>query len=990
MSLFKIVGNYYEDILDYYTREYKKLDPTFDAKKMELEYLKHQGNPAASPILTRFKAKFYSIFDLPKDMVTKKTEIVKLLASTYMKLDRLRESDANYWASRARSYVQLQLIMWVMLGVLGYFILFYLRKIQQEGVEDRTERIQIFIAYITAYTIVFCIFLTFIINLIEGIKMSREKVHSHGNQFTSFNLILVPNIQFQLFFTALGYMIVNQNGPANRINKKLKDSTKSKGSKTEDKACSVNTSTRITNYVLDKDPCKNKANLDEVYDDLKQDIVEYIFNFYNYGHGYSVLRKAVTKSTNNYMLKEVRTVMAFYYHLLNKKGEDDIDKQTLENNRKIINKVVISKLDDIKLSYFFEIDDGAITERKDLIAENEDPSHNPSYVKALENLKSAIVYLGMFLYPLYLREAPTSAVVQSKPIYVYLPQNIADDNADNFKLKSKDYFSRRLGTSFNDMLLVAKNSNPAEFGMAMAEFITQYQDYIAMALNDMILVLKGPDMFPLDERYIASKIDAVYRLVPFAYADNTYKQLYKEALLKVLLPKIKTKMYAEIGNNAGVDSMINFKESLIIDGLAEEMSSYKINVKENIPYILEELMKKRGKDLEDKLVAIFKTILTRLDGAIDMKKKMRRINDDKVEPRFVSNAEFTNRLNELMFNDVLRGLDSQYLYELLNDFYMEVSGAIGTNQNTSAPVNRTDHNIFYAQQKKFKVGQWILFMVYVVISEMYVYYVMGWSKQLREISLARSSLNISDPNYKSLKILVGTKFMNHIIKLLILTAVALFIMSMLYSYYKKATDKFEFNRDTIETNTGELIDAITKLDTQISVMRQYASKSTFTRIGDISTITDEMKAELYKNMLELTEKYEKCNYIINVSQSYLPFPYTEITVDAFMIFATVMCFLYVFGKIDPVGRLRKIRKLQKLYEDSMFMNDAELAELINIEKACNVEEIDAVVFTLKIIFFSFLFMFLIFYTLTIITSTSDFKNGLYNSAYFEESRCYNG
>ena len=109
-----------------------------------------------------------------------------------------------------------------------------------------------------------------------------------------------------------------------------------------------------------------------------------------------------------------------------------------------------------------------------------------------------------------------------------------------------------------------------------------------------------------------------------------------------------------------------------------------------------------------------------------------------------------------------------------------------------------------------------------------------------------------------------------------------------------------------------------------------------------------------------------------------------------MIAACVLCFVYIFGQMNPLERLKKIKKLNKMKEDAMFTNDEEMRKLVDLERICNLEEIDMIAFTLKIIFFSFLFMFLIFYTVNIISSTGDFKSGLYNSAYFEESRCYNG
>jgi|UniRef100_A0A6C0BEJ4 hypothetical protein len=322
---------------------------------------------------------------------------------------------------------------------------------------------------------------------------------------------------------------------------------------------------------------------------------------------------------------------------------------------------------------------------------------------------------------------------------------------------------------------------------------------------------------------------------------------------------------------------------------------------------------------------------------------------------------------------------------------MEVSGAIGTSANTTNPVNRTEHNIFYGKQKNLKIAGVTLFMILLfIIPEIFIYYLIGWAQGLTNLNYERKQMDSSQPGYKILKAIVRTKQINHWIKISLVFGFAIFMMAMLFSYYKKAIDAFEFNRDTIETNTGNLLDAITRLDTQFGVIKQKIGNNSYMRITDLKDITDDMKADLFKDILDLVDKYEKCNYIINVSQNHLPFPYTELILDGFMIGASALCFVYVFGQMSPLERLSKIKKLNKMREEVSFIPDDEMSKLVDLEKICNDEQIDTIAFTLKIIIFSFIFMFLLFYTFTIISSTGDFKNGLYNSVYFEESRCYNG
>lgn len=990
MSLFKIVGNYYEDTLDYYTREFKKLDPAYDPVVMEKEFLKFQDNPTKSPILSKFKERFMSIFEIPSDKISKKVEIMKLLAMTYMKLDRVRESDSSYWAARARTYSNLRIIIFVMTLVVGYFVLVYLRKYSVEGMTDKTVILQSNIAYFTIFTVIFTVFLLFGINLGESIKMSKERGSSNLNKFNDFNLLLVPNIQFQQFFTGLGYLTVNNTSLANKFFKKVSGPP---SIKTDNDQCGPTTQSKISMYVLNKDPCKSKANLDEIYNDLKREVSEYTFQFYNYGHGYTTLRKQVVKSTSRYMLKEVRNVMTFYYYLVNKKGDYDTERSVIESNKKMLDKILISKLQSMKLSYFLDSSSTSASSLMDVtIAENEDVTKNPQFAGAMAVLQNSIMYLAVFLSPLYHRESPTSETFSTKTEYNYLPQNIKDEDKQASQIQTKTYFTNKATQRYNEMLMKVEGSSPQDFNVLFADIILEYEDYIAKYVNEVILVMKGNNMFILDDAYISKKWDEYVKTTPLAQMDKTYITVFKEAFTKVLFPRVREGVYAKFDMNGTlptVNSIIAFKESLVIDVLADELSNYNINVRENTPYILDKIIKNTSGVVDEKLLIIYKNILVKLDQNIEMKKRMKRSNE-KVDQRFVTASEFTDRIGDISFNDVHQGLKTQYMYEILNDFYMEVSGAIGTSENTGNPVNRTEHNIFYKKQRGFKLARWTIFMVCIIIALVFIYFLIGWIQGLRNIEYEKSLLDPDAPNYKQLKYVVRTKKVNHWIKMLILFSISVFFMAMLYSYYKKAIDAFEFNKDTIETNTSDLLDVIMKLDTHMSVLKQSVGDNGYMRISDHMTINEEGKAEMFKGIVELIDKYEKCNYIINISQSYIPFPYTEITVDAFMIGASLLSFLYVYGQMSPLSRLQKIKKLNKMGEDVAFMSDAEMTKLVDLEKACNDEEIDIISFTLKIIIFSFVFMFLIFYTVTIISSTGEFKNGLYNSSFFEESQCYSG
>lgn len=990
MSLFKVVGNYYEDILDYFTREYKKYDPGFDPKALEREYLKYQDDPTKSAVLMKFAEQFRKLFDIPSDKVSKKTEVMKLLGKIYMRLDRIQLADWSYWEGRKSSYSGLLAIMIIMLLIILVIVVYLAIQSAQEET-DTVGKTQKYIAYFIVYSIVFTGMVSFIITLSESAKMAEERGKANRDQFTNFNLLLVPNMQIQMFFTSLGYLMTNNNDNYERIKKNIGKASKASNKNAKGGGnCPVSATSKVISYMDAKDPCKNKTNFHEIYDAFKADISSYIFQFYNYGYGYTMVKRAVVKSNTSFMLKEVRKVLSFHYYLLNRKGVES-EKLNIENAQKVLDQVLIDKLDDMKINDFLK-NDGTASDIQQAFTENK--NNNPDFVAKLKNWTDAVSHLAVFVYALYLNEDPKKPNFAARSIAIHSPLVINDSNGNKFLSSTRQYFVQKYETNYKDMLVMrASASQPDAVNILVSEMMNECRDYMTTAFNELILVTRGTNVFALEDAFINDQLTIINKSSPFALLDENYRNLFLNSFKTYLMPKIRDDVYADMGAKSGtvsVTSMINYKVGLVVEGLAKDLAGYNINIRENSTYIINKLIEKVGSS-DKMLVEIYNQILNKLDAAIEIKQKMLR-RDDKINPRFVNSAEFTTRLDNLLFEDLFQGLESFYLYEILNDFYMEVSSAISGKEMT----NRTEHNIFYEKERRFKIAQFIVAMVSIILIECFGYYMLSWGKNMHELVKAGKNLK-PDSNddtavaeYKLKRSILRTKYVNATIKLIIPLALVIFLIAMFNSYFKKAKAKFEFNRETIETNTSELLDSISKLDTLMGATRQLVNKNNFARVGDITVITEDTKNEIYKHMIDIVKNYENCNYILNISRSHIPFPYTEITVDAFMMFATVMCFVYVLGQMNPMGRLRKVKELNKRKDELAILPDAEMAQLLNLERACNAEDLDNIVFSLKIIVFSFIFMFLIFYTVTIVTSTSEFKAGLYNSGYYEDSKCYTG
>jgi hypothetical protein len=104
----------------------------------------------------------------------------------------------------------------------------------------------------------------------------------------------------------------------------------------------------------------------------------------------------------------------------------------------------------------------------------------------------------------------------------------------------------------------------------------------------------------------------------------------------------------------------------------------------------------------------------------------------------------------------------------------------------------------------------------------------------------------------------------------------------------------------------------------------------------------------------------------------------------------LICIFYIWFNYSPHKRLVDNKYLYKLKEELKSVEDMNTFDAkIKSLGTCHNDDMDAIVLSLKLIFFIFITMFLLFYSIKIITSANDFKMGLFNSSYYAESKCYN-
>lgn len=1002
MSLFRIVGNYYEEMLEYLTVEYKRKYPTFDPRYLEKLLILHpDGNHSE---LITFKKNFYGLFDSREQF--KKTELMQVLTSTFRKLGRIKESNLSYWKARENRFDTIRIMFILVLVIVTILILYIcvlnIAKVigKDGGTGNKTISIvRVVIGYVIIYTLLLCMFMLFILNARENKLMSQHIHNSHRIQFDQISVLLVPNIDLQKFLEALGYTTISDTKSADTIIKALVKQYNGGSSSSSESPTTTSCNTPeiivIKDYIISKDPCKNKTDLHIIYDHLKKNIADYCFNFYNYGKGYTTLRGLITKTNSIYMLKEVRSILQFYYFLINKKGDEDIEKVTLQNKKTIIDTYIISKLQELNLDTFTK---GSTDYENSIYDETnfEDPTIVDKYEAAkkqddkfnveMNNLDIAFNHLAHFLFPLYQKKHINDTSLPAD-LTLVLPQNLPDSK-DVVKIDAKTYFTKKAQDRYNDLLAAVTMARDRKSIFSI--IIQEFEDYITPYIKKALLKTKGDILLPIDRSYLKYRLtstkltDSEFNKNPYKKLPTEYKVLFIETILKGLMPTISKKILADIKTNGE-----NFKVAMVANEIASDIVNYKIRVKDHITYIIDTLLEQNGGVIRKELVDIYKDILHRLDSSIEIKKNVRDIND-KLNPRFIDSTEFTKRIDNIFINDFIDGLSFEYLQDLIKSYYSEVSTAIGSS-NVIEPTNRTEFNIFYRKQRQMARTKQLINYATALIVEGYLLYLTSWATGIIYLANDFNKVYKDELDNRKHIILSKTYWFNTIVKLIIATLAMVFIIAMIHSYFRKGVAAFEFNRETVELNTSDLLSSVSLLNNQMNLLYSKTVNKQFTRIGDApDDFTKDEKMDIYKKIVKIIESYEKCNYIINISQSTLPFPYTEITMDGFMVVMTLLTVFYVINKLKPIKRIQEIKELQKLKSKLAISSDKELSDKLEIMDKCSNIELDSVVFTLKVIFYSFVIIFLIIYINNIINSTGDFRNGLYNSGYFEEQRCYNG
>lgn len=212
-----------------------------------------------------------------------------------------------------------------------------------------------------------------------------------------------------------------------------------------------------------------------------------------------------------------------------------------------------------------------------------------------------------------------------------------------------------------------------------------------------------------------------------------------------------------------------------------------------------------------------------------------------------------------------------------------------------------------------------------------------------------------------------------------------FCIIFMVAVYKKAVAKYNYNREVLEKNAGSLLSSIDSYDDTLQgianrLMKSNQAGPTDTRTLKELSITPEEVEDVYLQTIELLESYERCNLLMECAQGGLPFPWVDITIYAMVIGISIMVILVMFFSINPMEKLNNIRELNRM---GFKLASNQFVSMKGFE-AFEGEDIGSVI---KIVSFIVFAIIVILFCIKLMNASATQQIGMFNSKYYEESRC---
>lgn len=968
MSLQKVVSNYYIDLLDYLGNKYRK----------------HNGN-----------------FDVYFDSMSAdgQKQLIEKIASVFQRIHILRSTQRRFWRTRARNQTAYVIILSLMI-VLSFFVMIWnlLTSLRSGELVTSFQKKSVIVMYIIIYLVIFTVFLLIIVNIQENKKQSRALHDETTTDLDSLQSLFGASTELIVVMRFIGFKSTETKREYNLILKENEAVIKrimGKDFVTAEVVGQKNTQGKPKKFKINEADSVNYKSVFMIY---RNELLTCIKNFYDNGEGYVTMRKEVVASSNILILKEFRRIMEYYYKLMKRKNNSELLKDDKKVND-ILDKYVVTEINLVgKLlvpmneNAFVDVPAEEAISRLDELQKSINMNfEDEDFVKAYNDLTTFMVYIVFYCLQLYFKKSANDKTFD--PILKKLMPQYIDTTLfpESVELMSniKKTFVEHEKTKLN-ALIVSSTATNASMSTLYFELLQQFQQALDPYYQNVMIHLKGDFFFPFSPWYYETIVLSLYEgykdALKQAKIEDTFYKEFMSVYGKRFIPSYWTTFKEKFKD-------INLRKDALISRISANIAKYdKLKVMEHQAYVQSKVQKTPETE------AVIMEILVSVDQQVANKKLSEDASYGKKanSNRFLELEQFVEEVDKVTYVDLKVGLNLEFYSEILDRFYYSVNNSIYSSGNNG---NRTSKDIYFASNKNFKLAKIALIFGIVIICLALVYNIMSVNEDYKYANVAESRAIIQAREKEEKEKIRGEvkyltrSFTEHKLNIwmkgVIPIAFGIFFICLLISVYKKHQTKFRYNKETIDSNTSELRSALGDLrimfeDFDIKIPLAQRNQM----IKNLTILGPEEKANMYEKLKIVIDKFEKCNYVLATQKSELPFPYTEVIIDAFMIAVIVLCIFWVLGQIGPFERFKKIRNLNRLKEKGVYSNTTkEWNQDALVEASCHDSEMDSILFMLKILFFLFIVLFLIFYATKVLTSTSEFELGIYNSMYFEESMC---
>ena len=1017
MSIQKVIGNYYVDLLDFLNtkeRKYQSLDTFFTNAR----------------------------YDEQKQFVSK-------LGSIYQRIQVLAETQKSYWNGKRGTYIIYIVVLATLLVVLGGLTgWFFMNKYKYDILlqADGVKTFMLALVHLIVYFVFASVFILLLYNVVELLRRTNKFKSEAYEGITRMKDLYGLSLDAEKVLLYTGYRNTGnvkqcnslENGDDSALISRFvgKSRQVAKGNETGSDLLDRTFDTGVLGTGGGAKELKD-VNYTVVFSFLKNeaDIVNKTKLLYANGEGYKTLKKQLILSSNALMLHEFKRIMEYYFKVVKRKDTNDdqivqMDKAQLHDtlDKHVVDIIIDSDiykpvnpsafrvpvdyipLESQKNDQTISVSAiGKVEYRKNVLADVSSATGiQKAFIEKYKMLKELYGYTLVYMSQIYFQKLATAndfnLILKAKmPMYID-PGHASDDkNMELYKHIKTTFTNHYENVMMARIKNISASSTESLYEKTLMELKDIFDEFYLNAMKyirgdyyfpfDPNQMLYDVNMFMMDEWKMVSKDKAESKLPPAyvasvfdkmknVFLDKLYKTFVQRQTLSVKMSRMVTNITVELKNFESLRVVPNSK--YIVDSITSKF--------EDSP----ELMEIKGGDLD--LNALTMEILNAVDR--DLENKMLASGQkNKVSSQFLDLNEFITVVDKISYIELKTGLNYKNFNEILDEFYFAVSSSTSGN-------DRGSKDIFFDERKKHGLARAGEIMIYIIVFLLIMYLVFSVyednkftsavfaktiSEAQKKIGAAKDEKEKRDANadMKQVEKEIFDEKFSLIFRSVIPFVLIVFFVCLIYSYRRKSTDKFEFNRDTVDLNTSELRSSVRDLSSALEELEgKIPMSQKALAIGSISSMDLTTKTQIYESIKKIVEKYEKCNYILSIANNNIPFPYTEIIVDALMIIMIVISIIMMYGQIDPLKCFQDIKKLNKMKEKGEYMDDnKEYINAVVSLASCHDASVDSVMTTLRIIFFIFIISLLLFYSTKVVTSTGEYKYGIYNSMYFEQSIC---